>query len=407
MRTRLIAQIGADRRDCDDVALQKVILVSVVLISAVVAAIWGGVYIAAGAWAAGAIPAAYSLLSLADTVLFAVFRRYQFYRSTQLTLILLLPWIMTIILGDFHNSSVVILWSTLCPLGALVVHDLRAASGWLLVFLLLLAGSALLPSISASPMLPASMITFFYVVNIGGVLSIAFWMLYYFVQKKNVFQLRSEMLLLNILPIEISNALKSEHRTIADQYDEASILFADVVRFTPLARSMSPIELVELLDEVFMCFDLLVDKYQLEKIKTIGDCYMVVSGVPRRRADHAHALARFALEMQACVAAREFCGRRLSFRIGMNSGPVVAGVIGRKKFIFDLWGDAVNMASRMESHGQSEAIQITQATYSLVKNEFFCEARGTIEVKGSGNMEIWHILGEKDNEQEVIDRSSP
>ena len=398
----LIAKIGVDRRDSDDVALQKMILVSVVLTSAVAAALWGLVYIGVGARAAGSIPAAYSALSLANTFLFGMFRRYQVYRFTQLALILLLPWLMTISLGGFHTSSAVILWSTLCPLGALVVHDLRTASRWFWAFLVLLASSALLQSSDGSASLSLSMVTFFYILNIGCVLSIAFAMLYYFVDKKNRFQARSEMLLLNILPIEISNILKGEYRTIADQYDAASILFADVVQFTPMARSMSPMDLVGLLDEVFMCFDLLVDKYQLEKIKTIGDCYMVVAGVPRPRADHAHALARLALEMQACVAARDFGGRRLTFRIGMNSGPVVAGIIGRKKFIYDLWGDAVNMASRMESYGQSEAIQITHATYELIKDDFVCETRGTIDVKGSGEMEIWHILGERPNDQEYL-----
>jgi adenylate cyclase len=395
MRIPLIAQIGADRRDSDEVALQKVILVCVVLASAVAAALWGLVYIAVGARTAGAIPAAYSVLSVANTVLFGMYRRYQVYRFTQLTLILLLPWLMTISLGGFHNASAVILWSTLCPLGALVVHDLRAASRWFWVFLVLLASSAFLQSPGAS--LSSSMVTCFYVLNIGCVVSVVFAMLYYFVDKKNVFQAKSEMLLLNILPIEVSNILKGEYRTIADQYDEASILFADVAQFTPLARSMSPMELVGLLDEVFICFDLLVEKYQLEKIKTIGDCYMVVAGVPRPRADHAHALARLALDMQACVDEREFRGRRLTFRIGMNSGPVVAGIIGRKKFIYDLWGDAVNMASRMESHGQSKAIQITHATYELIKDDFVCETRGTIDIKGSGEMEIWHILGERSN----------
>jgi adenylate cyclase len=175
---------------------------------------------------------------------------------------------MTISLGGFHNSSAVILWSTLCPLGALVVHDLRNAARWFWVFLILLAGCALLQSPGSSASVSSSMITSFFVLNIGGVLSVAFAMLYYFVDKKNQFQAKSEMLLLNILPIEISNILKGERRTIADQYDEASILFADVVEFTPLARSMSPTELVGLLDEVFICFDLLVEKYQLEKIKT-------------------------------------------------------------------------------------------------------------------------------------------
>ncbi|NEW96673.1 adenylate/guanylate cyclase domain-containing protein [Rhodopseudomonas sp. BR0G17] len=400
MRIPLIAQIGADRRDGEEVALQKMILVGFVLTSAVAAALWGLAYIAVGARSAGAIPAAYSALSLMNTALFSRFPHYSLYRFGQLTLILLLPWLMTINLGGFHNSSAVILWSTLCPLCALLVHDLRTASRWFCAFLVLLPSSALLQSYGAPASLPASMVTFFYVLNIACVLSLAFAMLYYFIDKKNRLQERSEMLLLNILPVEISNILKGEHRTIADQYDEASILFADVVQFTPLARSMSPLELVGLLDEVFMCFDLLVEKYQLEKIKTIGDCYMVVAGVPRPRADHAHALARMALEMRACVAEREFRGRRLTFRIGMNSGPVVAGIIGRKKFIFDLWGDAVNMASRMESHGQSQAIQITQATYDLIKHDFVCETRGTIDVKGSGEMEIWHVLSEKPSDQE-------
>jgi adenylate cyclase len=375
--------------------LQKSILVSVVLTSAVAAALWGLTYMAAGARIAGAIPAAYCVLSLANTVLFGIVRGYRAYRFTQLVLILILPWAMMVSLGGFHNSSAVILWSTLCPFGALVVHDLRTARRFFWLFLGLLVGSAFLRFPGASAPLPSSMVAFFYVLNIGCVTSVVFGMLYYFVGKKNLFQERSEMLLLNILPAEISNILKGEYRTIADQYDEASILFADLVQFTPMAQSMSPMQLVELLDEVFMCFDLLVEKYDLEKIKTIGDCYMVVAGVPRPRADHAHALGRMALDMQACVAGREFCGKVLTFRMGMNSGPVVAGIIGRKKFIYDLWGDAVNIASRMESHGQGQAIQITQATYELIKDDFICESRGTIEVKGSGAMKIWHILGER------------
>ena len=395
MWLRLIGKIGADQRDDDDVALQKSILVGVVLTSAIAAALWGLIYMAAGARIAGAIPAAYCVLSLANTVLFGVVRGYHVYRFTQLMLILILPWLMMVCLGGFHNSSAVILWSTLCPFGALMVHDLRTARRFFWMFLVLLVGSAFLRVPEASAPLPSSMVAFFYILNIGCVTSLVFGMLYYFVGKKNLLQERSEMLLLNILPAEISKILKGEYRTIADQYDDASILFADLVQFTPMAQSMSPMQLVELLDQVFMCFDVLVEKYGLEKIKTIGDCYMVVAGVPRRRTDHAHALARMALDMQACVAGREFCGRLLTFRIGMNSGPVVAGIIGRKKFIYDLWGDAVNIASRMESQGQSQAIQITQATYELIKDDFICQSRGSIDVKGSGAMEIWHILGER------------
>jgi guanylate cyclase len=203
------------------------------------------------------------------------------------------------------------------------------------------------------------------------------------------------MLLLNILPKEISERLQEEHRTIASQHKAASILFADAVQFTPMAAAMTPLQLVELLNEVFQCFDTLVDRYGLEKIKTIGDCYMVAAGVPRPRPDHAKAIVALALDMQAAVAERAFSGHRLHFRIGINSGPVVAGVIGRKKFSYDLWGDAVNIASRMESQGTGGAIQITRATYELVKDDFVCEPHGTVDVKGAGACEVWHVTGRK------------
>jgi guanylate cyclase len=152
-------------------------------------------------------------------------------------------------------------------------------------------------------------------------------------------------------------------------------------------------QLVTILEEVFLAFDGLADRYGVEKIKTIGDCYMVAAGVPRERADHAQALVALALDMLEIVASRTFGGHRLAFRIGINSGPVVAGVIGRRKFIYDLWGDAVNLASRMESHGAEGAIQITRATYELVKDAFVCEPRGLVEIKGGGRIEAWHVVG--------------
>ncbi|NLR97421.1 adenylate/guanylate cyclase domain-containing protein [Rhizobium sp. P38BS-XIX] len=383
---RSLGHVGADLRDSEDIAMQKVLMVGVSLVCLVAATLWGLVYVTAGAWMAGAMPLLYASLSLASNVLFNLTRRFAFYRFTQLALILVLPWAMMIVLGGFHNSSVVVLWS----------------ARWLPAFLaLVVLGAIFQPPIHVVT-LPPSMIVFFYVMNIGGVLSIIFGMLFYFVGKKNLFQERSEMLLLNILPKVIADALKGERRSIAQQYEEVSILFADVVQFTPMANTMAPMELVGMLDEVFMCFDLLVEKYTLEKIKTIGDCYMVASGVPSPRADHAHALARMALEMRICIRDREFKGRRLAFRIGMNSGPVVAGIIGRKKFIYDLWGDAVNTASRMEAHGEGGAIQITRATYEVIKDDFVCEARGTIDIKGKGAMEVWYVARERDRVSGLI-----
>jgi guanylate cyclase len=158
---------------------------------------------------------------------------------------------------------------------------------------------------------------------------------------------------------------------------------------------MTPLQLVDLLNAVFQCFDTLVDKYGLEKIKTIGDCYMVAAGVPRARIDHATAIVDLALDMQAAIAAHAFCQRHLRFRIGINSGPVVAGVIGHRKFIYDLWGEAVNLASRMESHGTPGAIQITRATYDLIKDDFVCEPRPSVHVKGAGEAEVWHVTGRR------------
>ena len=204
---------------------------------------------------------------------------------------------------------------------------------------------------------------------------------------------KSEALLNNILPEPISDRLKNDGGTIADHCEEASILFADVVDFTPMSATMTPAELVELLNDVFSDFDVLTEKFGLEKIKTIGDCYMVASGVPQPRADHAQVLTQLALEMQERVNNHQYNGHKLAFRIGINSGPVVAGVIGRKKFAYDLWGDAVNTASRMESNGKEGCVQITEATYELIKEDFVCEAQGTVDVKGKGVMDVWYVTG--------------
>ena len=176
----------------------------------------------------------------------------------------------------------------------------------------------------------------------------------------------------------------------------ASILFADVVDFTPWSETLPPAEVVGYLDRLFSHFDGLAERYGLEKIKTIGDCYMVAAGVPTPRPDHAPALAHMALEMLEAMRANDDIRHLgLELRIGINSGPVVAGVIGRKRFLYDLWGDAVNTASRMESHGTPGRIQITRATYELVASEFVCEPRGTVAIKGKGEVEAWYLVRSK------------
>ena len=209
-------------------------------------------------------------------------------------------------------------------------------------------------------------------------------------------QEKSDRLLLNILPQPIAERLKQDQSIIADTFAEVTVLFADIVGFTQISSRVSPTQLVSLLNEIFSTFDLLAQKHGLEKIKTIGDAYMVVGGLPIPRSDHAEAIAKMALDMQQAIT--EFShahGQDFSIRIGINSGPVVAGVIGIKKFIYDLWGDTVNTASRMESHGLPGRIQVTSATKQRLQDKFLFESRGTIEVKGKGEMITYFITGIK------------
>ncbi len=207
---------------------------------------------------------------------------------------------------------------------------------------------------------------------------------------------KSEKLLLNVLPVEIAARLREKAGTIADTLDSVSVLFADIVGFTPMSSQMGANRLVEVLNALFCKFDDFVEEAGLEKIKTIGDCYMVASGVPAVRRDHAQALARVGLNMLAYVAAHEFpYGRQLGLRVGISSGSVVAGVIGTRKFSYDLWGETVNIASRMESDGTPGKVQISRATYELIKDDFVCEARGEILVKGKGNLEVWYLISER------------
>lgn len=207
---------------------------------------------------------------------------------------------------------------------------------------------------------------------------------------------KSETLLLNILPSEIAHRLKQDTDAIADSFADVTVLFADIVGFTELSCCVSPVELVKLLNQIFSAFDQLAEKHGLEKIKTIGDAYMVVGGLPTPCADHAQAIAEMAIDMQQEIARfNAETGEDVSIRIGINTGPVVAGVIGIKKFIYDLWGDTVNTASRMESHGIPGYIQVTQATYERLQDNYLFQKRGIIPVKGKGEMTTYLLIGIK------------
>ncbi|XZN91257.1 MAG: adenylate/guanylate cyclase domain-containing protein [Microcoleus sp.] len=211
-------------------------------------------------------------------------------------------------------------------------------------------------------------------------------------------QEKSDHLLLNILPAAIVEALKKGENTNAERFDSATVLFADIVNFTSLASRISPLELVKFLNQIFSKFDELTEKHGLEKIKTNGDAYMVAGGLPVPRPDHAEAIANMALDMQEAIADfKTDRGEPFQIRIGINTGPVVAGVIGTKKFSYDLWGDTVNVASRMESQGLPGCIQVTTAVYQQLKNDYVFEERGSISVKGKGETIAYLLTSKKDD----------
>ena len=217
-----------------------------------------------------------------------------------------------------------------------------------------------------------------------------------FLKKLQNEQQKSENLLLNILPQAIAERLKKGEHTIADSFSEATVLFSDLVGFTELSTGISASELVDKLNQIFLAFDQLTEKHGLEKIKTIGDAYMLVGGVPTARPDHAEAVANLALEM---LKKLEILNKQyhddFKIRIGIHTGPVVAGIIGKHKFNYDLWGDTVNIASRMESQGIQDEIQISETTYQRIKDKFICQQRGSINVKGKGEMVTYLLKGRK------------
>lgn len=209
---------------------------------------------------------------------------------------------------------------------------------------------------------------------------------------------KAEQLLLNVLPASIAERLKQGEQTIADSFTSATVLFADLVDFTPFSAEVSPKQLVEMLNQVFSVFDELAANYGLEKIKTIGDAYMVVGGIPDGHEDHITAVAKMALAMQDYIQNNSTLvgNQRLKMRIGIGTGPVVAGVVGRRKFIYDLWGDTVNVASRMESQGLPDMIQVTEAIYHLLKPHFCFRERGLIPIKGKGEMKTYFLLAQRE-----------
>ena len=403
-----LVRLGWEPEDDDADRLRRSTLTVAALTIAVLSFVWVGTYLALGLPVAAAIPASYQLATVVGLAGVArssgpARRRWsRTFRLSQLGLMLVLPFLLQWTIGGFVNSSLVSLWSLVAALGAVFFYGARGSVRWFIAF-----GALIALSVVADPLLaararalPDGVRTAFFGLNVGGVAVTTFAIVQYFVRGRDAAlaaldaeHRRSESLVLSILPASIAARLKGGPEVIAEQHPAATVLFADVVGFTQLAERTAPDAVVALLDRLFSEFDELAQRHGLEKIKTIGDSYMAVAGAPEPRPDHVEAAVAMAVEMLMVARQCGPGGEPVELRIGMDTGPVIAGVIGRRKFAYDLWGDTVNTASRMESHGVPGRIQVTAAVAERLRGRYVFERRPPMEIKGKGLMEPYLLVG--------------
>jgi class 3 adenylate cyclase len=406
-----VARVGTLPSDTDEDRLRKATLTLLVLLIVPLATIWVVTYGALGLWLSASIPFAYQVLSVASLLWFARSKLYGFFRFSQLFLMLILPFALQWTLGGFRASSAVSIWALTAPLAALAFVGPRRALPWFAWYGALLGLSTVLEFASSSQTsLPEGLHVAFFFLNILGVSVVTFLALRYFVRERDhamealdrehqllqIERAKSERLLLNVLPASIAARLKQREELIADSFPLVTVLFADIVGFTPEAERASPDATVQRLNALFSEFDRLTESRGLEKIKTIGDAYMVAGGLPEPAADHAAKVAELALSMMEVARSQRLPGGETQeLRIGIDSGPVVAGVIGTRKFTYDLWGDTVNTASRMESHGAPGCIQVTERTRALLDDAYTFSEPRRLNVKGKGEMTTFFLTGRK------------
>lgn len=395
-RVRAILAIGCLPTDSDEERVTKEVFVVITVGAAIAGVVWALMYLALGRPLSAVVPLVISLASVPILARFASTKRLGFLPVPFFGLGILLPLLLQLSLGGYVRGSAVVMWAFMAPLFALIIRPARETWTWLAAFFGALITAALLDStaMNAVKPLPNPAVLVLFALNIAGIGSLTFAALSYFRGQRDAAERRSQELLLNVLPEPIAARLKRGEEPIADQYDDLSVLFADLAGFTVRSAHETPAATVAILNEAFSVFDDLVRRYGLEKIRTIGDSYMVAAGAPIARSDHLQAICGMALDLQDAVEAlNRQKGWDLSFRIGINCGPAVAGIVGRQKFHYDLWGDTVNVASRMESHGLPDRIQVTEAVYERMKSDFVFERRGFIEVKGKGSTLTYLLVG--------------
>ena len=388
-----IASIGSHPSDDEELRLQKSLLVLSSILFMLTGVAWGVMYMMFGERLAGFIPLSYSLFSAISLLFFGITRKFGFYRFMQLLLILILPWALMMALGGFINGSVVILWGLICPLGALLFDKPSRASYWIAAYIGLIVFSGMMQSSFAlQNNLTSGQKTFFFVINLMGVGGLIYLMVSYFVRERNFFQARSASLLLNILPAEITRELTETGVVKPARFEEVTILFSDFKEFTNIVATIPAHNLVSELNDIFGRFDDIMEEEGVEKIQTIGDAYLAAGGVPKQVKDHALRCTRAAKKMIAFLDQRnESSAIKWKIRIGLHSGPIAAGVVGKKKFAYTLFGDTINTASRLETASEEGRINVSAYTYDLIKDHFPGEYRGKISAKGKGDLDMYFV----------------
>jgi len=378
--------------------------------------VWVGIYSILGPQFSTTIPFAFQLLLVGNLVLYVQSRNFDFFRVSQLGLFLFLPFVAQWAGGTIISTSGVVLWGLLAPVGAILCIGVRQSVGWFIAWAALTALSGAVDfyladtAVAMKQNVPIRTTVVFFALNFISVATIIYLLLRLSIAEKRkaqesleeahklikIEQERSEKLLLNILPGPIAERLKNSSKTIADGFADVTVMFADIVNFTQVAANMSPSQVFSMLNRIFSAFDELAEQFGLEKIKTIGDAYMVAGGLNEDAGDYSAAIADMAVAMRDMLR-RDFSvnSSQLEIRIGIGTGPIVAGVLGKKKFIYDLWGDTVNIASRITSEGVPGMIQCDTTTYHRLAASFDFHEPQTIYLKGKGNMTVYRLIGRK------------
>jgi len=404
---------GVEPGDSNELRIRKSIMVFAMGLMTAMPMFWLAIYWLLGLQLSSTLPLAYQLVSVATLVLYIATGGYRLFVYTQLGLFLFFPFVAQLSIGNFISASGVVLWGILAPIVAVPVLGPRESIPWFAAQLATLAICGVIDfnlagALATAPRVPANVSVVFFTLNFIAVSGISYFLLRYAAQQKEAYQSqvedahrrlqieqdKSERLLLNILPGPVAERLKRDDGAIADGFADVTVMFADIVNFTRIAEGMAPSQIFTMLNKVFSGFDGLADRHGLEKIKTIGDAYMVAGGLNAEEGSYTDRIADMALEMRdMLVHDKSVNDLGLEIRMGIGTGPIVAGVVGKKKFIYDLWGDTVNMASRITSEGTPGMIQTDATTYRRLQHRFAFDAPRTLHLKSKGETLVYQLIG--------------